>query len=390
MCDVYQLDNTALQMVSTYLSNFEMLQKDIQHVEDIIKELRSGEDSAANTNEREVTIKRKEKELTELIEKIKPFEDRFSKIPKVIVQSYVNMLTYPNLKASELRRIKLILQTMVVMSIDHWRTALEEVGNFICSSADAARQELMSIVSSGINGTNLEPRVGSYIYQCIVALAEGVFSLIVQRLDRKPEANLSEKAEEARSIAAAALKKLFKETQESVWKPFLEVSKFVDTQIEKEKVLNASKYWPRGLKILKPYVEAYFLMHDTLRCVTCPLGVLIKDLNELVEEQEAWSGTQQDTSRAAKRQTASFKRSHSLEMPTQDINAYHSPSKHDTQGLEEDFQRFAEHHRRLVNIIVSHDPSVLEEAMTVLLKFPKLLDFENKYVLMNKVDSEKL
>ena len=42
------------------------------------------------------------------------------------------------------------------------------------------------------------------------------------------------------------------------------------------------------------------------------------------------------------------------------------------------FMRFAERHRRLINVLVHHKPELLHTSMALLLRAPKLLDFDNK------------
>ena len=39
--------------------------------------------------------------------------------------------------------------------------------------------------------------------------------------------------------------------------------------------------------------------------------------------------------------------------------------------------RFAERHRRLVNALVHHKPQLLQTSLALLLRAPKLLDFDN-------------
>jgi E3 ubiquitin-protein ligase HUWE1 len=40
--------------------------------------------------------------------------------------------------------------------------------------------------------------------------------------------------------------------------------------------------------------------------------------------------------------------------------------------------QFAEQHRRLINVLVHHKPELLQTSMSLLLRAPKLLDFDNK------------
>jgi len=47
-------------------------------------------------------------------------------------------------------------------------------------------------------------------------------------------------------------------------------------------------------------------------------------------------------------------------------------------GPEAPFLRFAERHRRLVNILLHHSPNLLTGPLSLLMRVPKLLDFDNK------------
>lgn len=46
-------------------------------------------------------------------------------------------------------------------------------------------------------------------------------------------------------------------------------------------------------------------------------------------------------------------------------------------SLQPAFMRFAERHRRLVNALVHHKPQLLQTSLALLLRAPKLLDFDN-------------
>lgn len=47
-------------------------------------------------------------------------------------------------------------------------------------------------------------------------------------------------------------------------------------------------------------------------------------------------------------------------------------------GITRVARRFAEQHRRLLNAYVRHTPSLLDASLRLLLKAPRLIDFDNK------------
>jgi E3 ubiquitin-protein ligase HUWE1 len=59
--------------------------------------------------------------------------------------------------------------------------------------------------------------------------------------------------------------------------------------------------------------------------------------------------------------------------------AHHASSP--TAESQPAFMRFVERHRRLVNVLVHHKPELLQTSLALLLRAPKLLDFDNKWVV---------
>ena len=253
--------------------------------------------------------------------------------------------------------------------------------DYLSREACLELDQLVNTGTLGVNNSKLwKPNsAGQRLYRYIHLLAEGIFQLVVERFHSKPP-SLPEYSVRARTIASESLEKIVENTSAGLWDRFYAAADSVELSLVQSEA-NAAKCVTPAIELLKPYVESFFLLHDTYRCSICSLEELEMELHSLNEEADAWTTSRQDISQAAQRQTASFTRNQSIERSNQKSSSLRERCKEDDQTLvssEEVFFKFAEHHRRLINYIVAQDSSVLSESMNILLKYPRLLDFDNK------------
>ena len=91
---------------------------------------------------------------------------------------------------------------------------------------------------------------------------------------------------------------MLEQTKESLWTPFNQAANCIERSLE-DRSPGRGNALPLPVQLLRPYVESYFLLHDTLRCATCSLETLAKEVNELTEEEEAWTNKREEVSKAA-------------------------------------------------------------------------------------------
>jgi len=388
----------SLELVCKFLTHFEKTEVEIRDKEQRIKEKKMrAMKTNANTNDEQfpsttrLEIEKLEKERNALVEKAEPIRALFKQVDHGIIRNYVMMLTYPSLKESETDSVRMILQSLTMMNIEHWETLCNAASESVQILSTEARADLEEISRGSVPGKVWKADAkGLGVYRCLQAVAEGVFQLVVDRFDPTVP-SLPDFANAAREITAHALSEMLYLTKDSLWSPFNAAASAIEELLKKEDMTRRATL-PLPVQLIRPYVESYFLLHDTLRCSTCSLEVLGREISELTEEEEAWTNKREEIARAAEEQaTTSFTRIQSIDFNLLQRSAEScSPEKVPNSqapclpSSDSDFIRFAENHRRLVNLIASHAPNVLEESMNMLLKHPKLLDFDNKRVHFRK------
>lgn len=392
------LRNTSLDLVQAFLREFEELENSIQSKKKKVKETKdknaNGFDGTSDSPAIDtLEIERLETEIKELEEKAAVPRKAIKALNKDIVRNYVMMLTYPSLKESETEYVRMILHSITAVNSDCWETIGSAAAEFIECLSLTAMTELQDLTSKANLATKIwRPETkGLGIFRCLQAVAEGIFQLVVDCFEPNPP-SLPVEAEQARSIAGKVLEKMLERTKTTLWGPFNIAAKAIEQELQKQDTVTG-KHLPLSVKMIRPYVESYFLIHDTLRCSSCSLEVLAKEINELTEEEQAWTIKREEVSKAAQEQTvASFTRIQSIDVmagsqKSEKAEGSRSPDKSQAVCLpssDSNFSRFAENHRKLINLIVASDPTVLDGSMNMLLKYPKLLDFENKRVHFRK------
>ncbi|KAK4767786.1 hypothetical protein SAY87_002927 [Trapa incisa] len=118
--------------------------------------------------------------------------------------------------------------------------------------------------------------------------------------------------------------------------------------------VTASPPLPPGTQRLLPYVEAFFVLSENLQASSS-------------------SGIQQDlatiTAREVKKHTRASTSSSTMKC------SMDSQRKLDSSIT---FVKFAEKHRRLLNAFIRQNPGLLENSLSMMLKTPRLVDFDNK------------
>ena len=384
----------SLELVCKFLTHFEKTEVDIRDKEQRIREkkmraMKSKKDSQFPSITR-LEIEKLEKERDALVEKAAPVRTLFKKINPGIIRNYVMMLTYPSLKEPETDSVRMILQSLTMMNIEHWETLCNAASEFVQILSAEARVDLDELAGGNvIRKTWKSDSKGVGVFRCLQTVAEGVFQLVVDRFDLSGP-SLPDVAQTAREIAARALSDMLDMTKDSLWSPFNKAADVIEELLKKEDMTNKATL-PLHVQLIRPYLESYFLMHDTLRCSTCSVEILAREISELTEEEEAWTNKREEIARAAEEQaTTSFTRIQSidcnmLQKAADNLSQEKAPNQAPClPSSDSDFIRFAENHRRLVNLIASHAPNVLEESMNMLLKHPKLLDFDNKRIFFRK------
>jgi hypothetical protein len=116
---------------------------------------------------------------------------------------------------------------------------------------------------------------------------------------------------------------------------------------------------PPGAQKLLPFVEGFFVLCEKLLSGPSITG-----------QPEPLSSTAREIKEAASSSALG------LETPATPRSPPPSHRKSDEKGMT--FTRFADKHRRLLNAFVRQNPGLLEKSLSLILKTPRLIDFDNK------------
>ena len=118
---------------------------------------------------------------------------------------------------------------------------------------------------------------------------------------------------------------------------------------------------PPGTQKVLPFVEAFFVLCEKLKTGPAPSG-----------HQEPHSATAREIKEAEASSSDLILSPISPRSPPQSQQRRTEGEK----GMT--FTRFADKHRRLLNAFVRQNPGLLEKSLSLMLKTPRLIDFDNK------------
>lgn len=116
---------------------------------------------------------------------------------------------------------------------------------------------------------------------------------------------------------------------------------------------------PPGAQKLLPFVEGFFVLCEKLLSGSNTSG-----------QSEPFSSTAREIKEAA---CSSVSKVETVSAPRSPATPRRKP---DEKGMT--FIRFADKHRRLLNAFLRQNPALLEKSLSLLLKSPRLIDFDNK------------
>lgn len=352
----------------------------------------------------------------------------FEAIPAAAVRALTRLLPEASLPESDAATLKVVLQGLTIIVAKHWVAVLEELQQAVIAIGEEAAGPLEVRAGSNKHSVSLLPnaflsrklyevitkysstttqdlttvdihstaamtsevgRIGRSLERCTSCLWEGVAQLVMDRL-KEEEPYLEEAPMAARTTAAAALDAMQTKLELGLWKAFSKAADWAEEALRSASSGTAStaRVLPAGVGQLQPFVEAFFLFGECSRAVKSPLDVLVKQ--EFAEDAapEVAAQTGASPSRTPARLTSWLSRSHSQHLSqSQSSSQSHgnlhaagsSPSKAaKAASPEARFLRFAERHRRLLNLLVHHSPALLTGPLALLMRAPKLLDFDNK------------
>ncbi|XP_023540404.1 E3 ubiquitin-protein ligase UPL1-like isoform X1 [Cucurbita pepo subsp. pepo] len=228
---------------------------------------------------------------------------------------------------------------------------LSELANGLSSSAIS---ELVTLKNTNMLGLSASSMAGAAIVRVLQALS----SLI------SPSAGEAKSSECNSELEEQAIMWSLNVALEPLWQALSDCISVTETQLSQSSSSSApinvgeqlqgtisSSPLPPGGQRLLPFIEAFFVLSEKLQE---NLSILQQDHASITAREVKESAGSSDT--LSTKGTDYQKKSDGVVM----------------------FTRFAERHRRLLNAFIRQNPGLLEKSLSILLKAPRLIDFDNK------------
>lgn len=228
---------------------------------------------------------------------------------------------------------------------------LSELANGLSSSAIS---ELVTLRNTNMLGLSASSMAGAAIVRVLQALSSLTSPCVRETKSSECDSELEEQAIMWRLNVAL----------EPLWQALSDCISVTETQLSQSSTsttpvnvgeqlqgtISSSPLPPGGQRLL-PFIEAFFVLSEKLQA---NLSILQQDhANVTAREVKEFAGTSDTLSTKG----ADFQKK--------------------SDGAVT-FTRFAERHRRLLNAFIRQNPGLMEKSLSILLKAPRLIDFDNK------------
>ncbi|KAI3769136.1 hypothetical protein L6452_00236 [Arctium lappa] len=279
--------------------------------------------------------------------------DIFMKLPQADLLHLCSLLGHRGLSDKVYTLTGKVLKKLASIASLHRKFFIVELSNLAHNLSSSAIHELMTLRSTKMLGLS----AGSMAGASVLRILQTLNSLTVLDNDGTKGAESDGNQEHVTMWRLnASLEPLWQELSECISVTELQLGEGSFSSI----MLNAnvsehaqgssslSPPLPPGTQRLLPFIEAFMILCEKLQKNSCLL--------------------QQDHSNV----TAS-----EVKQLTSSSSSSGMDSQRKTDGVVT-FDRFAEKHRRLLNAFVRQNPRLLEKSFSMLLKAPRLMDFDNK------------
>ncbi|XVF70904.1 hypothetical protein PTKIN_Ptkin11bG0199900 [Pterospermum kingtungense] len=250
-----------------------------------------------------------------------------------------------------------VLKKLASVAVNHRKFFTSELSELAHDLSSSAVNELVTLRNTQMLGLSAGSMAGAAILRVLQVLS----SLTATKGgDDTPQGGDGEQEEQA------TMRKL-NVSLEPLWEELSNCIGMTETQLAQSSLcptvpnvnvgehlqgMSSSSPLPPGTQRLLPFIEAFFVLCEKLHA------------NHSIMQQDHVNVTAQEVKESAEC-SASLSSKCSGD----------SQKKHDGSVT---FARFAEKHRRLLNAFVRQNPGLLEKSLSMLLKAPRLIDFDNK------------
>ncbi|KAH7291322.1 hypothetical protein KP509_29G011900 [Ceratopteris richardii] len=280
----------------------------------------------------------------------------FSKLPSVELNHLCLLLAREGLSDLAYTRVTEVLNKIAELVPTHRRLFIAELANAAKNLSDVAVGELQALGAAESVQLTTASTVGAAILRVLLALS----SLKASGLPKNKDQDVDKDDDESMAVVRDLNGSI-----EPLWQALSNCAVRIESRLNtaassrSQSVVgsNAAVMPPLspGAQKILPFIEGFFVLCDKLRSAPASPGL-----------QELGSATACEIKETA----SSASLMQSTAMQQQHIR------KSDEKGLT--FVWFADRHRRLLNAFVRQNPGLLEKSLSLLLKTPRLIDFDNK------------
>ncbi|KAF8414274.1 hypothetical protein HHK36_002275 [Tetracentron sinense] len=288
---------------------------------------------------------------------IKPY-DIFLQLPESDLRNLCRLLAHEGLSDKVYLLAAEVLKKLAFVAAPQRRFFTSELAGLAHGLRSSAVSELITLRSTHMLGLSAGSMSGAAILRVLQAL-----SLLTSSIDaNKDQENDGEQEEQTIMWNLnVALEPLWKELSDciSTTETNLGQSSSFSSPMSNPNladhvggVSSLSPPLPPGTQRLLPFIEAFFVLCEKLQA------------NHSIMQQDHVNVTAREVKEIAGSSSPSSTRC--------GVVAQRRPDGAVT------FTRFAEKHRRLLNAFIRQNPSLLEKSLSMMLKAPRLIDFDNK------------
>ncbi|XP_068643121.1 E3 ubiquitin-protein ligase UPL1-like isoform X2 [Aristolochia californica] len=284
--------------------------------------------------------------------------DILLKLPESEMRNLCSLLAHEGLSDKVYILAAEVLKKLASVAAPHRKFFTAELAGLAHGLSSSAMKELVTLRHTQMLGLSAGSMAGAAILRVLQAL-----SVLTSQIG---EGGMSQEEQEEQSV----MWKL-NVAVEPLWQELSDCISATETKLGHSSALSSpissanagdllgggaslSPPLPPGTQRLIPFIEAFFVLCEKL--------------------QAAQSITQQDLVNVTAREVKESVGSSSLSPPS---GKYGGPSERRIDGSMT-FSKFADKHRRLLNAFIRQNPGLLEKSHSLMLKTPRLIDFDNK------------
>ncbi|EPS70177.1 hypothetical protein M569_04584 [Genlisea aurea] len=288
----------------------------------------------------------------------------FLRVPQSDLHNLCGLLGHEGLSDKVYTLAGDILRKLASVAAAHRKFFIFELSELAQSLSCSAVKELITLRDTNMLGLSAGSMAGSALLRVLQILSSITSTKSDGDVDNK--VNDEEQEEHANMWKLnISLEPLWKELSECIGGMESELAQGSSSSVASNDSISdviqgsapASTPLPPGTQRLLPFIEGFFVLCEKLQANNSVL--------------------QQDHSSVTAREVKDSVGSSSSSSSSVASTAKYADSQRRSDGSVT-FVRFAEKHRRLLNAFVRQNPGLLEKSLCMLLKAPRLIDFDNK------------